>query len=660
MGKKRTDEELAALAKKYTTLKEFCAKEPSAYSIICQRKLGDKLFSHMKLGHARKRTEEELAKVAAKYDNIHDFIANDYQTYAVIEKRGLYDKLCGHMKRSHRARFTEEELAEIASKYRTLKEFKKNDPSALVTIRTRGLFDKLCSHLILGHARKRSDKELAEIASKYDNTKDFIKNDKIVYTTISARGLMNKLCGHMRRLNGNNKVSEEELAKISSRYNDLKEFREKERTAYKHICERKLYRLLDHMDRKVVYYSYKELSDIASRYDTLSVFRKEQKRVYDAIRSHGLLKKLCGHMKRGKGGVEEGYVPRKPYTNEELFEIASKYKSIKDFSKNDASALATIRKRGLFIAYCGNMKSRKRWTIDALRQLTLDYDNIHNLREDEPGAYNSILKRGLLEELCSHMKRETNRYTYEELAEVAKKYHSLKEFREREAWAYKAMQNRGLLQKLCGHMVHKGGLISRKIYAFTFNDGYAYIGLTLNPERRFRQHTTNGKNPSSVYLHIKETGASYQFKVLTDWLNVKESGKAENYYIKQYASKGWKMLNRQPGGGLGGATGKLYTDKRIRAEVAKYEYLRDFRKGSPNFYRYIINHHLQTKYCKNLRRTIRHWDLDEAVSIAQKCRSRWELSKEYYGAYKLLKEAGLLDKYLPKRNRWSNRSPQCS
>lgn len=500
-------------------------------------------------------------------------------------------------------KYTDEDLAKIAAKYDNPKEFKKEQPSALVTIRNRGMYDKLCAHMKFVRKPKYSNEELAAAAARYDNIKEFIKKERGIYHAICYRGLLEELCRHMKRLNQYKRVTNEELTIITSKYDDLRVFRKKERRAYRLICERGLHNLCAHMKRGVVYHSEEELAAVALKYNVMADFRRENPNIYDMIQSRGLLEKLCGHMKRCEWGSKVGDVCRKPYTDEELFEIANRYNSISDFKKEESGAYNAIRHRGLLDKFCAHMDRKIQYLSDEeLAAIVKRYDSMNEFRNKEPGAYGRILKRRLLDKLCAHMDRDVNRYTEEELAAVAAKYDNFNDFHNNELWAYRAIQNRGLLDKLCGHFKRRGSLVRRKIYVFTFSDGYAYVGLSLNPEKRYLQHTKRGKHPSAVYKHIQKTGAEYKFSVLTDWLDIDSASKMEDFYIKQYAAEGWKMLNKSRAGALGGQMSKLYRDKAIKTEVAKYEYLRDFRINSSRLYKFLIRNHLLDKYCSHLKR----------------------------------------------------------
>lgn len=547
-------------------------------------------------------SEEELAAIAAKYDSLKEFRVKEPNVYRTICYHGLAEKLCGHMERKD-VKYTDEDLAEIAARYDNPKTFKKEQPSALVTIRNRGLYEKLCGHMKYIRKPKYSDKELIDTVANYDNIKEFVKKERGVYHAICDRGLLDKLCGHMKRLNQNKRVANEELAAIASKYDDLRLFREKEVQAYRHICERGLHHLCDHMKRGVIYHSEEELAEVAARYNVMAEFRKENPKVYDMIRSRGLLEKLCGHMKKCGYGRKIGEVYRAPYTDEELFEITRKYDAIGDFKKKEAGAYGVIRNKGLIDKFCGHMSRKIRHVTDAeLEELALQYDNMKDFRTEQPRAFDRMCKRGLVEKFCEHMKREVNRYTEEELAAAAAKYDNFNDFFQSEPWAYKSIRNRGLLDKLCGHFKRSGSLVRRKIYVFTFSDGYAYVGLSLNPNKRFLQHTKHGTRPTAVYRHIQESKAEYKFAILTDWLNVDAASKMEDYYIKQYTAEGWKMLNKSRAGGLGSGMKKIYSDKFIKSEVSKYEYLRDFRKGSPRLYGYLKRNNLIEKHCSQLKR----------------------------------------------------------
>lgn len=392
--------------------------------------------------------------------------------------------------------------------------------------------------------RRKTDEELAVIAANYDSLKLFREEEPTVEREIRRRGLAEKLCGHMKR-DARPPMSEDDLAEIASHYDSIKEFCEKEWSVYVVIHRRGLKnKLCGHMVSEATNpYSDKELAEVASRYDAIGDLRDKEPAVYSAIHKHGLYEKLCGRMESKS---------KKPISDKELAEIASKYYVLKEFI------------------------------------------------EKEPSAYSLIHRRGLMEKLCGHMERGKRHLTDEQIAELASHFSNRKDFREHDVTAYSLATHRGILDKVCAHMERLGNFAKRKIYVFTFSDGYAYVGLSQDPKRRYRQHL-NGESYSPVRNHIKDTGATFEFSVLTDWLYVDEASIQEDKFIKQYAADGWKMLNRVSGGAIGTPRGG-YTKKLLQREADKYQYVEDFKEGSPRYYKYIVRNHLFKEYCSSMKR----------------------------------------------------------
>lgn len=495
---------------------------------------------------------------------------------------------------------SEEELAAVVAKYKTLAELREKDNSTYQLIARRGLINKLCDRLKRGHRQDLSEEDLAEIAARYKSLKDFQEMDHVTYAIIHKRGLFDKLCGHMKR--ETEYMTDEELETVASKYNNLKEFRKKELSAYRRIQER------------------------------------------------GLLEKLCGHMER----------ETRVLSDEDLAEIASRYDTIKDFSDNDNSAYTVIRRRGLFHKLCGRMKRMQRDLTDELiAEIAKGFHSRKEFMKADSSAYSTACKRGIIDKVCEHMERlvaPPRIWTKELCRERAVDYNSRSEFSKGSPRAYIVARSKGWLDDICSHMVPKGNRFKRKIYVFTFSDGYAYVGLAQDPADRYRSHVS-GNARSSVYEHIKETDATYEFSILTDWLHKDIAGKVEEEYRQKYVDDGWKMLNKVKCGALGGDT-KIYTDEKIRQERDKYEYVDDFRKGSPHCYQYILSHKLWEEYCGEMkfrRASHGYWTLERAIKVAKEVKYRSELRVRYHQAYCLLNKTGLLDVYFPEKKKHPKR-----
>ena len=480
--------------------------------------------------------------------------------------------------------------------YDSIKELRKNEPKIYGALCDRGLLKKLTVNLKRIPKEKYSDEYLAERAKCYDELKEFYTKEYEVYHRIIVRGLRDKLCGHMKYTD-TRRCSDEELGRISSNYTVFQEFREKERYAYRAIARR------------------------------------------------GLIDKLCGHMKRGK---EE-------YTEEMLAERALCYDDLSEFTKKDYNAYQAILARGLIDKLCGHMKRKMReLTDDEIRAISLRCNTRKEFREKDASAYAVAQKRGILNDVCKHMKRKNapnGYYTKENCQAVALGYKTKKEFKAASPAVYSAAKRHGWFEDICGHMIPATTDKKRKVYVYTFDDGFAYVGLTDDINRRKREHLGQfrEKKVSPVLNHIRKTGAKYEFKELTGWLDLDVVGQVEDDYIKQYAAEGWKMLNRRRGGDLGGRVG-IYSPVRIRKIVAGYEYAEDFKAKEQGIYEYLCNNHLYSKYCSSLkhkRKSQNYWTQEKSLEVIPECETRTIFQKRYYQAYRAVKEAGLLDKYFP-------------
>lgn len=184
-------------------------------------------------------------------------------------------------------------------------------------------------------------------------------------------------------------------------------------------------------------------------------------------------------------------------------------------------------------------------------------------------------------------------------------------------------------------------------------DGYAYVGLTDDVKRRKYEHLhkLSQRKISPVFRHIKETGLSYEYKELTDWLDADTAAKVEDEYIRKYKAEGWEMLNRMKGGGLGDPGGRRRKDKVIQDIVSQYEYVEDFREHEQEIYGDLCGSQQFGRFCSGLKRRKKqpgYWNLERAVAVMPECRTATEFRKTYRQAYRIVKEAGIIDGYYPK------------
>ena len=73
--------------------------------------------------------------------------------------------------------------------------------------------------------------ELRSITSEYEELGKFRTERNSTYQLISRKGLLQELCGHMKRT-VRKSMSDDELAEIALRYNDLLEFQQKDQKIF--------------------------------------------------------------------------------------------------------------------------------------------------------------------------------------------------------------------------------------------------------------------------------------------------------------------------------------------------------------------------------------------------------------------------------------------
>jgi predicted GIY-YIG superfamily endonuclease len=161
----------------------------------------------------------------------------------------------------------------------------------------------------------------------------------------------------------------------------------------------------------------------------------------------------------------------------------------------------------------------------------------------------------------------------------ALKYESRKEFRVKSIGACVGSIRNGWYNEITSHMVKLGSKFERVIYSFEFPDNSVYIGLTFNPNERYKKHMKEG----SVYKHIVSTNLNPIFKILTDYLNADEASEKEGYILDEYKNNGWKILNKNKTGGLGGNE-LIWNREKCIEESKKYSSRSEFQKKSSGAY----------------------------------------------------------------------------
>lgn len=193
--------------------------------------------------------------------------------------------------------------------------------------------------------------------------------------------------------------------------------------------------------------------------------------------------------------------------------------------------------------------------------------------------------------------------TYNQCKEVADKCSTRRDYYKINSTIYNAARIHGWIDEFFPLYKHH---MPRYLYSFVFSDNCAYVGLTASPNKRYKDHTTSKK--SAVYLHIEQTGLTPEWNIYPNGPHGQDkAAKLEQKLIDKFKKKGYKLLNRVAGGGLGG-------------------------------------------YYSNT-------SVEDAIKIAKKCRSRTECLTKHLNAYNRLKKENLLDQLLPVKQEYKDQKP---
>lgn len=289
------------------------------------------------------------------------------------------------------------------------------------------------------------------------------------------------------------------------------------------------------------------------------------------------------------------------------------------------------------------------------------------------------------------MRKPRGYWTYDKCKEEALKYDYVIDFINGSNGAYQKSWKQKWLGDICFHMKPSGNMIKRCIYVYEFNDNHAYIGLTYNIDKRHKQRLIN--NNDSVTTHIKKTKIEPIRKQLTDYIDIDDAIKMEEYYVNYYSENGWYILNKVKTGSIGGnkikwdyntckeealkydtllemrkyskkALDIIYKNKwndelfkhmniatriswsfdKCKKEAIKYTNRKEFQNKNKSAYNYALKQHILDDICKHM--TLLHgvkWDIDKCHKYALNYNTKNEFRKKSYTAYNIARVNGWLN-----------------
>ena len=236
----------------------------------------------------------------------------------------------------------------------------------------------------------------------------------------------------------------------------------------------------------------------------------------------------------------------------------------------------------------------------------------------------------------------------EKAFEESKKYSSRIDFYKGSHGAYTVAKNNGWLNEMTWlnrKNVYKDPVDT--IYKYHFvNENAVYIGRTIYPELRDKQHRTREKDTVNKFSKDNNTDIP-KMDILEDGLTVLQGAEREIYWAKYYKNKGFILINKQPCGSLGLMCNGKWSKRKCFEEARKYKSKSEFRKNSSYACSLSVKNgwinEMPWLHCiKQLPNG--YWkDKENFLKEAKKYNSKKELEKGNLAAYAAGHKYGYLD-----------------
>ena len=483
---KWTEKKISEEAKKYSKRIDFQKNSPNAYQAASNRKLLDKVCSHMPKLRNDNWTYDELKKIADKYDVYREFAKKENACYLYASRHGFIESITAHMKR--RKRWDSKKVRLEALKYQSKSEFENNSPSAWGAAKRLGIYDEVTKHMVLkGNRYKRivyciefSDNHFY-VGLTFDKVKRFnshITQEKSsVFKYIKKTGLtptFKELTDYIPKeeavekenfflseyiskgwvplnvaktgsLGSNLRIwTKEKIVEIVKKYTTISDFRKYDPKAY-HVSHNHGWydEITKNLQSHYKFYKYDEeiVKNLIKNYKNLADFRKGEPGAYNFILTNKL-KDLLKDLKRGD---------ILKYNLENVKNEAKKYKTKKEFMENSRGFYNAALYNGWIGEVTEHMMSRFIWTKDLVSEITKKYDNYTEFIKKHKSAYDAAVKYGWIEELTHHMKKRKV-WDYESVKKEALKFKNRDAFRMGSLGGYSYAKKNNILDEITSHM----------------------------------------------------------------------------------------------------------------------------------------------------------------------------------------------------------------
>ncbi|QFT69647.1 GIY-YIG catalytic domain protein [Labrenzia sp. THAF35] len=289
----------------------------------------------------------------------------------------------------------------------------------------------------------------------------------------------------------------------------------------------------------------------------------------------------------------------------------------------------------------GKAPFKSKWTAEKILATAKGYDSKNSFRAGNCAAYGAAYRHEFgIEYFCGHMKKNFKRWNFDDILRVARQYKTIKEFRIGDYAAYSAGLRSGRRTELYSHMNKKRNEIPRSVYIIESTDGRsAYVGLSCDPKRRYREHKRRGKSAVRELI-----SSEHRLRILAEDLTETDAQELEKATIMELAEKGVTVLNAVSGGALGALGSFRWSEPDIQKEALKYKTITSFQRGSPGAYGAATRRFGGVERFSKHMKKLNYWDAKSIGDEALKYKTRTEFEKIMGGAVNAARRLGIMDK----------------
>lgn len=291
---------------------------------------------------------------------------------------------------------------------------------------------------------------------------------------------------------------------------------------------------------------------------------------------------------------------------------------------------------------------KEKWTKESVEIEAKKYNSKWRFARKCSGGFKYAIRHDLIKNFYWFEKKSKpmGYWTKKRCEQEAKKYKSKTEYKKNAAGAYESSRKNGWLNDY--YWLENKNICKDKIdsiYGYFFPNNTVYIGRTLNPRNRDKDHRQPKKN-DSVFKYAKEQNIEIpQMTIIEEGITVEEGKKLEQKWIDYYKNKNFNVLNKQRGGGIGSITFNKYSKEKIIEETLKYRSRKEFMEKSPNFYYHSWKSGILKELIPSIQVNKRgFWqDRKNVEEESKKFETLKEFIKKSKGAYDAAQKGGYLN-----------------